>query len=337
MLRRAVAAVVALAIPVAMGQTAQKLPRVGILANSIPLVELTSGTTTHPAITSLVGGLRERGWVDGKNVQLVWRSAEGDLSRLPGLADELLREPIDIFVGYGPGVGPAIRKTDTVPIVMATSGVTGKLAVEGKVRIESFARPGGNITGLTLSIGPELNGKRLELLKHAAPRMTRVAFLSHEGESRDRFGPFTRSAAQKLGISLHAFGFGEDATGLEPAFAEMARQRMDAVVIAELPITNLASTQAPIHRLAERYRMPVLHDVLGAADSGGLMAYGHDINKLYKRASYFIDRILRGAKPGDIPIEQPGDFELRVNLKAARAIGLALPQSLLVQAARVIE
>lgn len=338
MLREALVAAALLSMPAfAQAQAPGKLPRVGILANTIPLGELTSGTTTHPAPRAVIDGLRALGWVDGQNVRFIWRSAEGDFSRLPALADELLREPVDVFVAYGPGVGPVIRKTETVPIVMATSGVTGKLTVDGKVRIDSFARPGGNITGLTLSIGAELNGKRLEFLKQAAPRAVRVAFLSHEDEGRDRFGPFTKAAAQRLGLTLHAFGFGKGASGLEGAFAEMARQRMDAVVVAELPITNLAATQAIIHRLAELHRLPVVHEVLNAADSGGLMAYGHDINKLYKRAPYFIDRILRGSKPGDIPIEQPGDFELRVNLRAAKAIGLALPQTLLVQAERVIE
>jgi putative ABC transport system substrate-binding protein len=175
------------------------------------------------------------------------------------------------------------------------------------------------------------------LLKRAAPGVKRVAFLSHEGGGGERFGPLTQAAAEKLGVTLHAFGFGPSSAGLDAAFAEMARQRMDGVIVAELPATNLPATQASIHRLAEFHRLPVLHEVLSAADSGGLMAYGHDINKLYRRAPYFIDRILRGTKPGDIPIEQPTDFELRLNLKAARTIGLSLPKSLLVQADRVIE
>ena len=312
------------------------MPRVGVLANTVPSRELLDGTSTHPAVRALVDGLRALGWVDGKNIRFVWRSAENDLRKLPALVDELLQERVDVLVGYGPGAYEAVSKTDTVPIVMATSGVAGPLRVDGRLRIESLAKPGGNVTGLSMAYGDQLNGKRLEILKQAAPRIQRVGFLAH-GFSDNPFSAPTRAAAERLGITLHAFGFGPDASGLEGAFAEMAKQRIDAVVVAELPITNLAATQKIIHGLAERQRMPVLHQVLNGADTGGLLAYGHDINRLYRRAPYYVDRILRGTRPGDLPIEQPSDFELRVNLKAARAIGLELPRSLLVQANSVIE
>ena len=338
MLRQAIAIAVLLSFPAsAQAQASDPLPRVGVLANTIPLGELTAGTTTHPAPRAVIDGMRALGWVDGKNMRFVWRSAEGNLERLPRLVDELLAEPVHVLVVYGPGAEPAIRKTLSVPIVMATSGVTGRMTVDGKVRIDSFARPGGNVTGLTLSVGSGLTGKRLELLKQLSPRIARVAVLAHEGGSSLRVGPSTQAAAERLGITLHGFGFGKDAAGLEGAFAEMARTGMDAVVVAELPITNLPATQAMIHRLAERQRFPVMHEVLGAADSGGLMAYGHNIDKLYRRAPYFIDRVLRGTPPGEIPIEQPKEFELRLNLAAARAIGITIPSSLLLQATRVIE
>lgn len=149
--------------------------------------------------------------------------------------------------------------------------------------------------------------------------------------------PSTRKAAEALSIELTYYAFESSPAQLEPVFEKMAREGLDAVWVVTLPATHLPPVQKEIHRLAERHRMPVIHEVLSAADTGGLMAYGHDIEKMYKRAPYFIDRILRGTKPGDIPIEQPADYEFRVNLKAARAIGITLPQSVLVQATRVIE
>lgn len=334
MLRGLIGVLLVLLPTLAPAQSA-RLPRVGVVANTIPLADLVNGTSPHPAPRALVDGLRSYGWIDGHTVRLVWRSAEGNLDRLPGLVDELISEKVDVLVAYGPGVEAAILKTETIPILMATSGVTGKLTVGGKVRIESLARPGSNVTGLTLSIGSELNAKRLEILRLAAPKAVRIGFLSHE--SSGNFGPHTRGAAEKLGMTLHAFGFGPRAEALEDAFAEMARRGVDAVIVAELPVTNLPATQAAIHLLAQSHRMVVLHEVLGAVETGGLLAYGHDINKLYRRAPHFIDRILRGTKPGDIPIEQPVDLELRVNLKAARAIGITLPRALLLQASKVVE
>lgn len=335
MLRQVLAAAVLVSAPcLAAAQAPGKLPRVGVLANTVPLTEMQAGTSSHPAIRAIIDGLRDLGWVNGRNVQLVWRSAEGDLTRLPALADELVREQVDVLVAYGPGIGAAERRTDRIPIVMGASLVTGGDVLDGRVRIESLARPGGNTTGLSLVAGGGLTDKRLSLLKQAAPAIARVALL---GFGSRGFSPETEAAARTLGLTLHPFVFDGDVAGLQAEFEAMARKRMDAAIIADHPVTNLRATQAIIHRLAERHRLPVLHEVLSAADSGGLMAYGHDINKVYRRVPYFIDRILRGAKPGDIPIEQAADFELRVNLKAAKAIGLALPPSLLVQADRVIE
>jgi len=316
----------------------RQLPRIGVLANTIPTAELVSGTSTHPAPRLLLQGLRERGWIPGKTVELMWRSAEGDYSRHAAQARELANT-CDVIVVYGPGVDAAMMATSTVPIVMATSGVGGPMTDSaGVVRVASLARPGGNVTGLSVSGANELNGKRLQLLKSAAPHIKRVAILGHTlGHAAAHIGPITRKAAEQLGVVVAPYAFGSALEKLEPAFAEMAKERVDAVIVTELPATNLPSVQKEVHRLAERYRMPVIHEVLSAADSGGLMAYGHDIEKLYLRAGHVIDRILRGAKPGDIPIEQPVDFELRLNLKAAKAIGLTPPESLLLQASRIIQ
>lgn len=314
------------------------VPRIGVLANTIPTTELVAGTTTHPAVLTLLEGLRERGWVPGRNVEMVWRSAEGDYKRHPQQARELA-ETCDVIVVYGPGVDAAMGATKTVPIVMATSGLYAPPLKDesGAIRIASFARPGGNITGLTISGGGEFNGKRLDLLKAAAPHVKRVAILGHNlPHGAAHIGPNTWKAAEALSLELSTYSFESSLERLEAAFTQMSRDRVDAVIVTELPATNLLPVQREIHRLAEKHRIAAMHEVLSAVDSGGLMAYGHDINKLYRRAAHFVDRILRGTKPGDIPIEQPTEFELRLNVKAARAIGITLPQSLLVQAHKVI-
>lgn len=314
-----------------------KVPRVGVLANTIPSAELVAGTSTHPSYLALMDGLRERGWVSGKTFEIVWRSAEGDYARHPEQARELAAQ-CDLIVVFGPGLGPAMAATTTVPIVMATSGVSGRVTVDGVVRIDSIARPGGNVTGVSISGGTDLNGKRLEIMKRAAPHIRRVGILGHNLPNASQvIGPVTRKAAGQLGLQLFTYSFLSNVANLEPAFAAMARDGIDAVFVLELPATNLRPVQVEIHRLAERHRMMAMHEVLLAVDSGGLMAYGPDIHKLTRRSAHFIDRILRGAKPGDLPIEQTTEFELRINVKAARAIGLTIPQALLFQASRVIE
>ena len=316
-----------------------KVHRIGVLANTVPAAELVAGTSTNPAIVALLDGLRARGWIPGKNVEMVWRSAESDYDRQPQQARELAAT-CDVLVVYGmTGLMAAMSATKTVPIVMAASFVNGPLKDDsGMVRIASLAQPGGNVTGLTLAGGAELSGKRLQLLKLAVPHARRVAILGHDLPPASRaVGTVLRKIAETLSIEFVTYSFHSSTAQLEPAFAQMARDGVDAVWILESAAGHLPHVQKVIHRLAERNKLPVMHDVLAAADSGGLMSYGPDIHRLFKRAPYFIDRILRGTKPGDIPIEQPVDFDLRVNLKAAKAIGVSLPQLLLVQANRIIE
>ena len=322
-------AVLAFVASMAGAQAQSPVARVGLLVNTIPMKELVSGATEHPSLRAIREGLRALGWVEGKNLELVWRSAEGDLKRLPALADELVKEKVDVLVAWGAGVDAAVAKTTRIPIVMGASAVTGP-----DVRIDSLARPGHNITGMTLVIGPELNGKRLAVLKQLAPRTSKVAFVTQTKGLG--FSESTRNAARDLKIELHLASY-DSAEELPGLFASMKKSGVDAAIIGEEPITNLEATQRVIHRAAEFHRMPVLHMPLTAVETGGLVAYGHDIRRLYDRTAYFIDRILRGTKPGDIPIEQPARFELWVNRRAAAAIGLTVPQALLVQADRVID
>jgi putative ABC transport system substrate-binding protein len=334
---RSVAGFAAICLSAAALAQPAKVPRVGVLANTIPLDQLVSGTATHPSYLALMEGLRERGWIPGKNVEIVWRSAEGNYARHPQQARELAAE-CDLIVVFGQGVGAAMSATTRVPIVMATSPVSGPAKWNGVVRIESLARPGGNVTGMSITGGPSLNGKRLELMKLAAPRIRRVAILGHDlAHASQVLGPATRKAAEQLGLELTAYAFLSSPEQLEPVFAQMAHDRIEAVFVMELPATNLASIQTAIHGLAARHRIVAMHEVLLAADSGGLMSYAADIHRLTRRSAHHIDRILRGANPGDLPIEQPTEFELRVNLTAAHAIGLALPQSVLLQATRIID
>lgn len=325
--------------PFAFAQPA-KVPRIGVLANTVPTEELVSGTSTHPAIVGLLGGLRERGWIPGRNVEMVWRSAEGHYERHADQARELAAT-CDVIVVYGGHLAPpaglyaAMNATRTVPIVMAASYTSAPFKDEsGAVRIASLGKPGGNVTGLTLVVGPEILTKRLQLLKTAAPNAKRLAILVNAGTT---VGPRMRAMLEAASLEASLYPWGGAPERLDGVFAQIVRDRADAVLVDEVASIHLPPVQKVVNSLAERHRLPTMHVVLSTVDSGGLMAYGHDIDKLYRRAPFYIDRILRGAKPGDLPIEQPTDFELRVNLKAAKAIGLVLPPSLLLQATRVIQ
>ena len=320
-------------------QSPQKVFRVGYLANTPPVAELEAGTSSHPGVVLFLEGMRDLGWHDGKNMHVVWKSAEGQYDRLPRLADELVRMPVDVIVAFGGGVTAAARATKTIPIVMATyySPVEAGLA-------ESYARPGGNVTGLTLRAGntDQHNEKRLALLKEASPRISRVAFVTrapaafaHRVAETLR-GSSAAASATKLGLELFAVTF-PDPSGLKAAIQGAVKQGAQGLWFDDIPELYYPEHQEVIAEEARRHRVPVMHQVLSAAAHGALMSYGTDITINYRRVPYYVDRILKGVKPGDIPIEQPSRVEFHVNLKAARSIGLTIPPALLVQADRVIE
>lgn len=338
-----VAAVLA-ATASARAQPAGRVPRIGFLANTVPLAELEQGTSSHPAVVEFLAGLRKLGWQDGRNVNIVWKSAEGRYDRLPKLAEKLVLMEVDVIVAFGGGVTAAARATKSVPIVMGTfySPVESGLA-------RSMSRPGSNVTGTTLRAGEreQHNLKRLALLKEAAPHASRIAFVTYwHGDEGERklfearwLEGFLRDAAvatamRKLDMELFAVTFGQ-ASGLAATIQEAVRRGAQGLWFGDVPDFQYPEHQRVIAEEARRHRLPAIHQVLSAAEHGALMAYGADVIVNYRRVPYFVDRILRGAKPGDIPIEDPAKVEFHVNLTAAKAIGLEIPPPVLLQADRV--
>ena len=312
-----------LAAPLAAeGQQVGRVWRIGFLGAATPSVWASR-------VEGLRGGLRDLGYVEGKNIVIEFRWANGMYDRLPDLAAELTRLKIDVLVTAGtPGVLSAKRATTTIPIVMAASGdavATGLVA--------SLARPGGNITGST-SFSQQLHAKRLELLKEAMPNLGLVGVLFNP-----RNPAFTTDlqemepAARSMKVRLQRFE-SQGPNEFAGAFAAMTRSHVDAVVIQEDGMLN-DNTRA-IADLAAQQRLSSI-GLKEFADAGGLMGYGVDRIELFRRAAYFVDRILKGAKPADLPVEQPSKFDLAINLKAAKALGLTIPASLLQRADQVIE
>ena len=306
-------------------QPAVRVHRVGFIS---PL----PGTPEPPTLRAFRQGLRELGYVEGQNVILETRFAEGRQDRLPGLVAELLRLKVDVLaVGSEVGALAAKSATTTVPIVFA--GVSDPLAPG---IVTSLAHPGGNITGVTFGIGGVgFGGKWVELLKEAAPGVSHVAVLSNSADPQS--APLVReigAAADKLKLKFDVLDAGNVAS-LERAFATIGGSRADAIIVTNTPF--FAANRAKLVQFAASRRLPAMYFFKLFADAGGLMSYGGSLEETYRRAAAYVDKILKGAKPGDLPVEQPTKFELVVNLKAAKSIGLTIPPSLLLRADQVIE
>jgi putative tryptophan/tyrosine transport system substrate-binding protein len=305
-------------------QQPTKIPRIGILSAG-PRQDATY-TSRHDAFRQ---GLRQLGYIEGKNFVIEERFAEGKLDRQPALAAELVSSKVDVIVvGGATGVRAAIQATSTIPIVMAF--VSDDPFQAGFVA--SLARPGGSITGLT-SISTELSGKRLELLKETIPKISRVAYL------RDPTNPATAPAetevaAQVLRVELQLVE-AQSPDEFENAFRSAAKNRADAIIIQSGGF--FTTHQMRIINLAAKNRLPAMYTEQDYVLAGGLMAYATSLPHLYRRAATYVDKILKGAKPADLPVEQPTKFELIINLKAAKQIGLTIPQSVLYQADKVIK
>jgi putative ABC transport system substrate-binding protein len=318
-----------LAAPLAAeAQPAAKVARIGFLV---------TGSLESPeqrvALDAFRQALRERGYVEGQNILFEHRGADGKIERFPGLATELARLKVDLIVAANtPAARAAQRATTTIPIVVPAMGDP-----VGDGLVASLARPGGNITGLTF-LGPELVPKRLELLKQALPKVSRVAALWHPGAfgehtTRDMVKA-TEAAALTLGVQLQLVEVRGPAD-LDRAFSKMIRERADALIV--LPSAMLFGERRRIEDLAAKHRLPSMSGARESVELGGLMAYGASITDLFRRSATFVEKILKGAKPADLPVEQPTKFELVINLKTAKALGLTIAPSVLLRADRVIE
>jgi ABC-type uncharacterized transport system substrate-binding protein len=301
----------------AQAQQPKKVPRIGFLSAA-------------PSIDSaFLEGLRDLGYVDGKNIVIELRSAQGKLDRLSELAEDLVSLKVDIIVTQGTPAAQAAKKaTSTIPIVMATSGDP-----VGSGLVASLARPGGNITGLSL-LATDVETKRLELLKEIAPKISRVAYLSNPAIVPEMIAFKTLQSvgpALKVTVQLVEMRGPED---FESAFTAMVRERANAAMVPSN--SSYIPYRHEIVVLAAKHRLPVAYGYGEFPEAGGLMSYGVSIADLFRRAATYLDKILKGTKPADLPVEQPKKFEFIINLKTAKQIGLTIPQSVLYRADKVI-
>jgi putative ABC transport system substrate-binding protein len=322
---------------VADAQQATNVYRIGRLSVNGPAASertpngcpIAGGATWQP----LIDGLREFGYVPGKNLVIECRYTEGQEDRAPALAAELVKLKVDLLLVFStPNVRAAKAATRTIPIVMY--GVQNPV---GRGLVANLARPGGNVTGLADDAGTQVAAKYLQLLKEAAPHVTRVAVMGYVPEHRDAEGVWSAdlaAAAERLHLTLKYYNVDEP-EDLESAFATMKRERADALLV--LPHPFMAKNSERIVALATRSRLPAIYPERGYVTAGGLLGYGPDLPALRRRVAFFVDRILKGAKPADLPVEQPSKFELIVNLNTAQALGITIPQTLLMRADEVIQ
>jgi ABC-type uncharacterized transport system substrate-binding protein len=313
-----------LAAPLAAGaQPAGRVPRIGYLVGA-------AREQASHLVKPFENGLRDLGYVPGRDVMIEYRFADGKLERLPQLAQDLVRLKVDVIVtGSNTHVIAAKQATTTIPIVMVYV-----LDPVGAGLVASVSRPGGNVTGLSQDVSAEISGKRLALLKELVPKLSRVAVLVTPPVAVPATLKAIEAAARTLRMTVVRF----DARGpadLEGVFAAMIRARSDALVVNGGPAQFNMRTQ--IAQLALRHRLPSLSRITEDVEAGGLMSYGASVSDEWRRAAVYVDKILKGAKPGDLPIEQPTKFDLAINLKTAKALGLTIPPSLLQRADQVIE
>jgi ABC-type uncharacterized transport system substrate-binding protein len=299
---------------IAEAQQTEKVYRIGYLGPS-------SAAAVSRFTEAFRQGLRELGWIEGQNIVIEYRFAEGQYDRLPDLAAELARLKVDVIVAIAtPAAVAAKNATATIPIVMTNVGDPVGLGL-----IASLARPGWNVTGLSYSIGMETFGKSLELLKTAVPKVRRVAVLSNPANSAHALAISSlKVMAQSLALDLQFL-----------AFAAMAKERAGAVLVTADSLFNLH--RARLADLTAKHRLPSMHGIREMVEAGGLMSYGPDTTYQSRHAATYVDKILKGAKRADLPVGQPTTFEVVINLKTAKTLGLTMPQSLLARANHVIE
>src|SRR5262245_32707334 len=309
-------------------QQPTSVPRIGFLSRDLHPAD--SRAPSPRNLDAFRQGLRELGYIEGKNIVIEYRYSDGRNERMPALAEELIRLKVDIIVADSYVAARDAKKVSaTIPIV-TTSGAdpiaTGLAA--------SLARPGGNVTGLT-NLTPQLLGKRLELLKDVVPNVSRFAVLDTDTSVAKPVFKEGEAAAQALGVKLQLVEVTTPNPDLEGAFRVMAKERVGALITGSGPLGSSLYRER-ILVFVEKSRMPAIYPIEPWIDSGGLMYYGANIPDLYRRAAIYVDKILKGAKPADIPIEQPMKFDFGINLKAAKQIGLTIPPNVLARADRVI-
>jgi len=318
-----VAVVFACAFSQASGQARESMPRVGMLTP-------TSSAAAKPLWDAFREAMTELGYVEGKSVIYEYRSAEGQLDRLPQLAAELVKIPVKVMVVAGTAGNLAAKKaTTTIPIVMVGVGDPVRVGL-----VSNLGRPGGNITGFTNLTG-QLTAKRLQLLKETIPAATRIGLIGNPGDPNALIQiQDAEAAARELKVQLRVFTVRE-AAQLEPAFEAARSWRAQALLRLASPLQTTLRARAI--ELAAKTRMPVMYASRADVEAGGLIGYGVDPLETYKRAAAYVDRILKGAKPGELPVQQPTKLELGVNLKTAAALNLKIPQAILAQADEVIQ
>lgn len=315
-----------------LAQQPAKVWRVGFIAGAASPAEMAGPEPAAPTLRAFLRGMQALGYVDGKNIVIERRSAESRFERVAGIVAELLGTGVDVVVATGKGTAAAAKRATTaVPIVVVTS--SDDPVADGLV--QSLARPGGNVTGFTTSAGPEIEAKRLELFRETVPAASRFAYLASV-ENKDRELPRAKSvqaAARSMNLSLllveHTLGQYTD------AFAQMNRAAIQALFVSPSPAA--LADRAVIAELAIRHRLPSSFSYLEQVEAGGLMSYGVNLGDVLRRVAIYVDKIFKGARPADLPIEQPAIFELVVNRKTAKALGVAIPQSILARADRMIE
>ena len=309
----------------ARAQTTGKVYRIGMLLPNTPAI-----VARNPRIQAFLQGLRELNWIEGQNVAIEWRFAEGQFQRLATLAAELATIKVDVIVtAAAPAAEAAKEATSTIPVVIIDPGDP-----VGTGLVLSLARPGGNITGVT-SIAPDLAAKRLALLKETVPAITSVAVLFNAAVPPAEIAMMElQVAAQALSLRIQSVAI-EGPIGLEKAFATITDERVNGLVVFPDPLTF--SNQEAITNFALANKIPALFGAREFVAIGGLMSYGPSYAGMFRRGAYYVDRILKGANPADLPVEQPTKFELVINLKTAKALGLEVPPTLIARADEVIE
>ena len=310
-------------------QQAGKIYRVALVYTTAPLSEMVGPDPVHPYPRAFLRALNALGYAEGKNLEYMPRSAEGKFERLADILKEVVNLAVDVIVAPGDTTPQRAKKlTSTIPFVMMSFTDPVELGL-----VSSLARPGGNFTGLTRTTDPGIAGKRVELLKKALPQLRRAAFLGRQNDWESPFGQSARAAARTLGIAL--FHAEHTPTDYTDAFAKIVQERPDALVVAQ-NTSNFAQRRR-ISDFAAENRLPSIFHFREAVDAGALMSYGADLADLYRRAAVYVDKILNGAKPADLPIGRPSKFELVINLKMARQLGLTIPPTILFQADKVIQ